>query len=190
MLVILSQRIDSESEYADELFTTYHYPARYRSQLHVGDVFVYYQGNRYDKSQRYYFGTGVVEEISTSDADNYYAKLGNCRRFERKIPIYLPDDGYIEQLGHQEVRKSLNPPWQSSIRPLSEQAYDYIMKRAGIQENITFRQSVDDLKEQLKKSIRSFYIEKDESAILEIRKTADAISATLNLSAVDMNDEN
>lgn len=45
MLVVLSHRIDFESDYADELFRTYHYPSRYRNQLHEGDRFVYYQGN-------------------------------------------------------------------------------------------------------------------------------------------------
>ena len=59
MLVVLSQRIDFESGYADELFKTYHYPSL-RNQLHEGDKFIYYQGNRYDRKQRYYFGTGVV----------------------------------------------------------------------------------------------------------------------------------
>lgn len=63
MPVILSQKVDSESSYADELFSLYHYPARYKNQLHEGDTFVYYQGNRYDKSRRYYFGTGTVGKI-------------------------------------------------------------------------------------------------------------------------------
>ena len=36
MLVILSQKVDSESSYADELFNSYHYPARYRNLLHKG----------------------------------------------------------------------------------------------------------------------------------------------------------
>lgn len=127
MLVILSQKVDSESSYTDELFNSYHYPARYKNQLHKGDVFIYYQGNRYDKSQRYYFGVGSVGEIQTTDGENYYAKLLDCQQFERKVPIYLPDGGYIEQLGFETVRKSLNPPWQSSIRPLSQEAYDYIL---------------------------------------------------------------
>ena len=46
MLIILSQKIDTESPYSDEPFNSYHYPARYRNQIHEGDVFVYYQGNR------------------------------------------------------------------------------------------------------------------------------------------------
>ena len=56
MLVILSQKIDTVSSYDDELFNSYHYPAKYRNQLHEGDIFIYYQGNRFDKSQRYYYG--------------------------------------------------------------------------------------------------------------------------------------
>lgn len=70
MLVILSQKVDSESSYADELFNSYHYPAKYKNQLHKGDIFIYYQGNRYDKSQRYYFGVGSVGEIQTTDGEN------------------------------------------------------------------------------------------------------------------------
>ena len=119
MIIILSQKIDTESAYTgDEVFRTYHYPGRYRNQIHTGDVFVYYQGNRYDKSQRYYFGTGWIGNIKTEDEDNYYAELLNVVRFEKKVPIYLPDGGYVEQLGYDTVRKSINPPWQSSVRPL------------------------------------------------------------------------
>lgn len=90
-LLILSQKVDSASSYADELFRSYHYPAKYKNQLHKGDIFIYYQGNRYDKSQRYYFGMGTVNEILTADGENYYAKLVDCQRFEKKVPIYLPD---------------------------------------------------------------------------------------------------
>ena len=154
MLVILSQKVDSESSYTDELFNSYHYPARYKNQLHKGDIFIYYQGNRYDKSQRYYFGVGSVGEIQTTDGENYYAKLLDCQQFERKVPIYLPDGGYIEQLGFETVRKSLNPPWQSSIRPLSQEAYDYILKAAGIQlsSEPVHQDSIDVLKDKLKLS--------------------------------------
>lgn len=30
MLIILSQRIDTDSDYSDEVFETYHYPSRYK----------------------------------------------------------------------------------------------------------------------------------------------------------------
>lgn len=88
MLIILSQRIDTDSDYSDEVFETYHYPSRYKNQIHEGDTFVYYQGNRYVKEQRYYFGVGTIGQITTFDDENYYASLINVRKFNTKVPIY------------------------------------------------------------------------------------------------------
>ena len=91
MLVILSQKVDSESSYEDELFKSYHYPSRYKNQLHKGDTFIYYQGNRYDKSQRYYFGRNQAAR-------------------------YIPHPGDISVLSFQI---SGNPPtWRNSFRRL------------------------------------------------------------------------
>lgn len=183
MLVILSQKVDSKSTYSDELFNSYHYPAKYKNQLRKGDIFIYYQGNRYDKSQRYYFGVGTVGEVLTTDGENYYAKLLDCQPFEKKVPIYLPEGGYIEQLGYSTVRNSINPPWQSSIRPLSQEAFNYILNAAGIQTvpNTTAAVSVDDLKEKLKRSIRDFFVEDDASAIHRIESISAAIGRAVSL---------
>lgn len=181
MLLILSQKIDSESTYDDKLFTSYHYPARYKNQLHEGNIFVYYQGNRFDKSQRYYFGVGTIGEIHTTDGENYYAKLLDCQKFEKKVPIYLPDGGYIEQLGYDTVRNSSIPPWQSSVRPLSQEAFDYILKAAGIQPAPTEASavSVDEMKEDLKQSIREFFVEADLPAIHRIESISAAIGRAI-----------
>lgn len=176
MKIILSQRVDSESEYSgDELFKVYHYPRRYRKQIHPGDVFIYYQGNRYDKTQRYYFGTGVIGNIRSEDDDNYYAELLDTIRFERIVPIYLPDKGYIEQLGYETVRNSINPPWQSSIRPLSEQAYQYIIEHAGTS------MTRDYLDKKLKVSIQDYYIQGDERAVLRIAQWAKKLAELYKL---------
>ena len=190
MLIVLSQKVDSESSYADKLFSSYHYPARYKNQLHEGDTFVYYQGNRYDKSQRYYFGTGTIGKIFTTDGENYYAELVGCRRFGKKIPIYLPDGGYIEQLDYASVRKSINPPWQSSVRPLSQKAYDYILNAAGLQaipENES-NDSVDVLKDKLKMAVKEFYVEGDASAIHRIENLAATIGRVT--SALEKDEQN
>ena len=165
MIIILSQKIDSDSDYDDDLFNVYHYPARYRNQIHEGDTYIYYQGNRYDKSQRYYFGTGIVGNITHYDDENYYAELLQGHKFEKKVPIYLPDEGYIEQLGYNTVRNNINPPWQSSVRPLSEDAYKYILNHAGELKEVI---SVDRLKDDLKRAVHSFYVGGDASAILQI----------------------
>lgn len=171
MIIILSQKIDTDSVYAgDEVFKTYHYPARYRNQIHEGDTFVYYQGNRYDKSQRYYFGTGKIGKVRQEDEENFYAELLNVIRFEKKVSIYLPDGGYVEQLGYESVRKSINPPWQSSIRPLSKIAYEYMLSKSGGEEMI------ESCNANLKKAIQSYYIEKDKSAVLQILKIANQLA--------------
>lgn len=182
MLVILSQKIDTVSSYSDELFNSYHYPAKYRNQLHEGDIFIYYQGNRHDKSHRYYFGVGTVGEILTTDGENYYAKLLNCQQFEKKVPIYLPDGEYIEQLGYETVRNSINPPWQSSIRPLSQKAFDYILNAAGIQNVPQKAEAIDILKEKLRGAVRDYFVEKNESAIHHIESIAAAIGRATDIS--------
>ena len=182
MLVILSQKVDTASSYSDELFNSYHYPAKYRNQLHEGDIFIYYQGNRHDKSHRYYFGIGTVGEILTTDGENYYAKLLNCQQFEKKVPIYLPDGGYIEQLGYETVRNSINPPWQSSIRPLSQKAFDYILNAAGIQNVPPKAESIDMLTEKLRNAVRDYFVEKNAAAIHHIESIAAAIGRATNIS--------
>lgn len=131
MTIILSQKVDTDSVYAgDEVFKTYHYPARYGNQIHEGDIFVYYQGNRCNKSQRYYLGTEKIRKNRQKNERNYYVELLNVIRFEKKVPIYLPDGGYVEKMGYETVRKSINPPWQSSIRPLSKAAYEYMLSKS------------------------------------------------------------
>lgn len=171
MIIILSQKIDTDSVYAgDEVFKTYHYPARYRNQIHEGDIFVYYQGNRYDKSKRYYFGTGKIGKIRQEDEENYYAELLNVIRFEKKVPIYLSDGCYVEQMGYETVRKSINPPWQSSIRPLSKAAYEYMLSKSGA------KKIIESCNADLKRAIQSYYIEKDKNAVLQILKIANQLA--------------
>ena len=127
MLIVLSQKIDTESAYQDKLFNLYHFPKRYRNQIHEGDIFVYYQGNRSIKEHRYYYGVGKIGMITCDGGENYYAELVHVTKFERKVPIYLPEGGYIEELGYETVRRKKLPPWQSSIRHISETAFTYIL---------------------------------------------------------------
>ena len=172
MLVILSQKIDTKSSYEDRLYQVYHYPARYRNQLHEGDIFVYYQGNRQAKDLRYYFGTGIVGKIKSTDGINYYAELLHCHQFAKNVPIHLPSGGYVEQLGYQSVRKSPNPPWQNSVRPLSQEAYNYILNSSGIvpAHMPETAETVDELKEKLKSAVKAFYVDQDLSAIQRIEQ--------------------
>jgi hypothetical protein len=134
MKIILSQRIDIESDYDDVPFSTYHFPKRYRNQIHPGDRFIYYQGNRYKKEHRYYFGCGVIGAVEPdATGESYYAEILEGRRFSKSVPIYLPDDdGFVESLGYDEVRNKPNPSWQNSIRKISDEAFNKILNIAGI----------------------------------------------------------
>ena len=181
MYVILSQKIDTVSSYGDELFKLYHYPARYKNLLNTGDIFIYYQGNRQNKDHRYYFGVGTIGKIYTPDNENYYADLINCKQFEKQVPIYLPNGGYIEQLGYETIRNSINPPWQSSIRPISQQAFDYILNVSGLQLDVDDTGSIEKLNESLKKEIRNYFVGNDKTAIYRIKSISSKLSSELSI---------
>ena len=167
MIIILSQKIDTSSGYeGDELYKVYHYPAKYKNQIHSGDIFVYYQGDRYVKANRYYFGMGEIGEIRQEDNDNYFVELLNGVKFKIKVPIYLPQEGYVEQLDYEEIRKSKNPPWQSSIRPLSRKAYEYILSQSGGE------RTINNYNNDLKEAIRSYFMAGDKKALVRIIKYA------------------
>ena len=163
MIIVLSQKIDTDSTYSgDDVFRIYHYPSRYKNQIHTGDIFVYYQGNRYDKKKRYYFGVGRVGEISKENEDDYYAELLFTTKFIKKVPIYMANGGYVEQLGYETVRKSMNPPWQSSVRTISIEAFKYILDHSESNE------IVYEYNNLLKKSIQKYYISNQKGALMEI----------------------
>lgn len=63
MKIILSQRIDLISDYEDVPFSMYHFPKKYINQIHQGDRFIYNQGGRNQKQNRYYFGYGVIGAV-------------------------------------------------------------------------------------------------------------------------------
>lgn len=136
MLIILSQRIDYNSDYEDIPFSIYHFPKRYINQIHIGDRFIYYQGDRHKKDNRYYYGCGVIGDIYVDySGDFYYAKIIEGKSFKEKVPIYIKDDSFWESIDYEEVRKKPNPSWQNSIRKISKRAFKAILNAGKIDEN-------------------------------------------------------
>lgn len=132
MPIILSQRIDTRSDYQDVPFRIYHYPKIYRNQIKTGDIFVYYQGDRNKRQNRYYFGSGVVGNIqSMNDGEEYYAEIIEGTPFSNTVPIYRPNGGFYESIDFGEVRNKENPPWQNSIRKISDAAFAEILNAAN-----------------------------------------------------------
>jgi hypothetical protein len=138
MKIILSQRIDIKSDYEDIPYFRYHFPKRYRNQICPGDQFIYYQGNRFKKEQRYYFGCGVIGAVEPDATGNhYYAEILEGMSFKKIVPIYLSGGkGFIESIGYEQVRQKPIPSWQNSIRKISESAFSEILKLADIDPNI------------------------------------------------------
>ena len=178
MKVILSKRNDAVSFYEDDLFSVYHYPAKYRNGLQPGDFFVYYQGHQYDKEQRYYFGTGNIGSI-WYDREDYCANLICFRKFSNTVPIALPEGGYVEQIGFEEVRQNPNPPWQSAIRPVSQPAYEYILNYAGLLVEPKLELSVEQLSENIKKATRRYFIDRTNLSLLDIERNAHHLAEML-----------
>ncbi|MEM7474704.1 MAG: HNH endonuclease [Planctomycetota bacterium] len=139
MPIILSQRVEYESDYDDVPYSVYHFPRRYINQIGVGNRFIYYQGNRHKQEHRYYFGCGVVGDIvTTPSGGSFLAKIIDGRPFSKKVPIYEPDGGgYIESRGFDSVRRSERPPWQNSIRPISTEAFNAILDFAKTPRSIS-----------------------------------------------------
>lgn len=91
MFVILSQRIDLLSDYNDKPYEIYHYPKIYKNQIKSGDVFRCYQGDSKQRSNRYYYGCGVIGAITESeDGRDYYAEVLKGIEFPQLVPIYNP----------------------------------------------------------------------------------------------------
>ena len=139
MKIILSQRIDFEPDYEDIPYVRYHFPKRYRNQICSGDQFIYYQGNRFKKEQRYYFGCGVIGAVEPdTTGDHYYAEILEGISFKKIVPIYNSGgQGFIESIGYNQVRKNPMPSWRNSIRKISKSAFSEILKLANINPNIS-----------------------------------------------------
>jgi len=171
----------------DKLFSVYHFPKKYRNQISVGDTFIYYQGDRHKRENRYYYGTGKIGRVYKTSENDYYAELVDCNRFNAIVPIYK-EGGYIEQLDYETIRKSPTPPWQSSIRPLSEGAYKLILLKAnGLIPAVESHLQID-LENELKAAMKSYYRDGNELAIKVIIQKATQLAAFLGINTDIMPD--
>ena len=177
--IVLSQKIDTESAYSDELFRLYHFPAKYAKQIREGDVYIYYQGDRYHRERRYYYGTGKVRKIISSDNESWYAELSEGKKFEIKVPIYLDNGDYVEQLGYIGNRKM--PSFQTSIRRISKQTYEYIITYAGKLTPVSSGRtengiySEEELDQKLMDSVSKYFLSRGTESLDEIISIAVAL---------------
>jgi len=129
MYIVLARRFEEDGTVRGSLWESYEFHAQYRNQIHEGDTFVYSRVSHSRREDRRYFGTGVIGAVGQIGDNLYEAKLLSCKRFRETVPIYH-GDSYVETLGYETVRESPVPPWQHSVRPLSEAACRYILQEA------------------------------------------------------------
>lgn len=170
MYIVLSQIKDFRSEYNDNLFQLYHFPAKYLKNISTGDVFVYNQPSHSGpnaSSRRYYFGTGTIGKIYTEDDSiTYYAELKQCKNFYNNVPIKLEDNTYIEQIGFENKRQK--PDWQNSIRQISFDAYKTIINMSGGLMGVTNDLEEEEIKFYLKNNIDQFYLKNHHQSLIDI----------------------
>lgn len=170
MYIVLSQKKDYKSEYKDELFRLYHFPASYRTRINTGDIFVYnqaVQGHSGNSNVRFYYGTGVIGNIySLDDGITFFAELKNCKAFFNNVPIKTKDGQYIEQLEFEQKRSK--PNWQSSIRKLSKSAYKTIINMSGGLVSVSEDVGIEALKIELKSAIDDFYLNDNHDSLIDI----------------------
>ncbi|MEK3923109.1 HNH endonuclease [Paenibacillus sp. FSL K6-2393] len=131
MPLILSQRINFDSNYQDIPFKVYHYPKKYRNKIKSGDIFIYHQGDKKNPTNRFYYGYGVVGQISSMDGENYFAEIIGGTPFPYKVPLKYETSQYYENFGdgYNERKK---PDWQNAIRFISHDAFNLIIEAAHV----------------------------------------------------------
>ena len=86
--------------------------------------------------------------------------------FYNNVPIKFDDGSYIEQLGFEKTRSK--PNWQSSIRKLSFEAYDTIIKMNGGLIDVHESIDIEALKVNLKCCIDEFYLRNNHQALIDM----------------------
>lgn len=133
MPLILSQRIDIESDYDDTPFEVYHFPKQYKNKISPGDIFIYHQGDSRNSNNRFYFGFGVVGQISTTNNEDYFAEILEGKAFPSRVPLHYKPAQYYENIGAGfDHRKK--PDWQNAIRNISQETFDLILSAAKVED--------------------------------------------------------
>lgn len=104
------------------------------------------------------------------------------------MPIYK-ENGYIESIDYQIVRKRSNPPWQSSIRPISEKAAEYILGKAdGLKPESASNLQIE-LEANLKNAMKRYYRGGEKFALKEIISKSKQLAELLGVLTVDNDGE-
>lgn len=154
-----------------------------QSLIKEGDTAVFCFWNKKDESTAHYGGIGRISEILSLNNRRFYAKVQDYRYFERDVSATLPDGRYIEQLGDHTIADIQLSNKAYQIRTISQKSLDYIINVGGIQ-HLPEKESTEDLdflESELRDAVRSYYVDKEKTAIYSIERLAASIGRATSI---------
>lgn len=148
-----------------------------------GDIAVFCFWNKKDESAACYGGIGKVSEILSLNNRRFYVKVQDYRYFEDNVSVTLPDGRYVEQLGNQTITDNQLSNKAHQIRTISQKALDYIINVGGIQ-RLPEKENTEDIEfldSELRDAVRSYYVDKEKTAIYLIERLAASIGRATSI---------
>lgn len=113
----------------------------------------------------------------------FYVKVQDYRYFERNVSVVLPDGRYVEQLGNEPVADIQLFSKTCPVRDISQAALDYVINAGGSQ-HIPEKESMEDVEfyeSELRDAVRSYYVDKEKTAIYSIERLAASIGRATSI---------
>lgn len=154
-----------------------------QSLVKEGDIAVFCFWNKKDESAACYGGIGRISEVLSLNNRRFYAKVQDYRYFERNVSVVLPDGRYVEQLGNEPVSGIQLFSKNCPVRDISQAALDYVINAGGTQ-HIPEKESIEDVEfyeSELRDAVRSYYVDKEKTAIYSIERLAASIGRATSI---------
>lgn len=154
-----------------------------QSLVKAGDIAVFCYWSKKDKSAACYGGIGKVSEILSLNKRRFYVKVQDYRYFEHDVSVTLPDGRYVEQLSNEPVADIQLFSKTCPVRDISQAALDYVINAGGTQ-HIPEKESMEDVEfyeAELRDAVRSYYVDKEKTAIYSIERLAASIGRATSI---------
>lgn len=154
-----------------------------QSLVKEGDIAVFCFWNKKDESAACYGGIGRISEVLSWNNRRFYAKVQDYRYFERNVSVVLPDGRYVEQLGNEPVADIQLFSKACPARDISQAALDYVINAGGAQ-HIPEKECMEDVEfyeSELRDAVRSYYVDKEKTAIYSIERLAASIGRAISI---------
>lgn len=154
-----------------------------QSLVKEGDIAVFCFWNKKDESAACYGGIGRISEGLSLNNRRFHVKIQDYRYFECNVSVVLPDGRYVEQLGNKPVSDIQLFSKTCPVRDISQATLDYVINAGGTQ-HIPEKESMEDVEfyeAELRDAVRSYYVDKEKTAIYSIERLAASIGRATSI---------